>query len=62
MDGGLRLQLSEEGADAEQLDALAGCFAESSCSLTWRRSPHCGQVSRRQVPGGWMRPRLVGYW
>ena len=36
MDQDLRLQLSEEGADAERLAALTGYLRSNFCSLTWR--------------------------
>ena len=62
MDGELHLQISEEGADAEQLAVLTGYLRAELLQLDVEdvTAPQTGE--RRQVPGWSAWPLLVPCW
>jgi hypothetical protein len=55
----LRVQLSEEGADAERLDTLTGYLRGELLQLDVGDGRPAGRCARA---GRWTRPRLEGCW
>jgi hypothetical protein len=62
MDVVLRLQLTEEGADAEQLDELTGFLRQELLQLDVEDVTKLPAGEPPPGPGGWMPAPWAAYW